>query len=71
MLRISEPFIEKVRLQRKSIAKTGRVFRKNWMGMLGLTILLVFIVMAAFPAQIMWVFSEIGGWEYPYGPFDK
>lgn len=71
MLRVSEPFIEKVRLQRKSIAKTAGVFRKNWMGMLGVAILLVFIVMAAFPAQIMWVFSEVGGWEYPYGPHDR
>jgi len=71
LLRISEPFIEKVRLQRKSIAKTAGVFRKNWMGMLGVAILLVFIVMAAFPAQIMWVFSEVGGWEYPYGPHDR
>ena len=70
LLRISEPFIEKVRLRRKSIAKTGRVFRKNWMGMLGVAILLVFVVMAAFPAQIMWVFSTVGGWEYPYEPND-
>ena len=41
------------------------------MGMLGLAILVGFVAMAAFSAQIMWVFSEVGGWEYPYGPFDE
>ena len=41
------------------------------MGMLGLTILIVFAAMAAFPAQIMWVFSTVGGLDYPYGPHDE
>ncbi len=67
---VSEPFAERIRLFRKRIAETGRVFRRNRMGVLGLAILLVFVAMAAFPAQIMWVFSEIGGWDYPYGPHD-
>jgi len=69
-LRMSEPFAARMRLFRKKITETGRVFRRNRMGMLGLVILLVFVAMAALPAQIMWVFSEIGGWDYPYGPHD-
>ncbi len=68
---VSEPFAERMRLFRKKVAETGRVFRRNRMGMLGLAILLVFVAMAAFPAQIMWVFAEIGGWDYAYGPFDR
>jgi len=68
---VSEPFAERMRLFRKKVAETGRVFRRNRMGMLGLAILLVFVAMAAFPAQIMWVFSEIGDWDYAYGPHDR
>ncbi len=71
LLGVSEPFIERVRLYRKKIVQTGGIFRRNRMGVLGLAILLVFVIMAVFPAQIMWVFSTVGGWEYPYGPFDE
>lgn len=67
---LSEPFKQKMKLYRKNSKKTWKVFRGNRMGMLGLAILLVFVVMAVFPAQIMWVFSAVGGWEFPYGPFD-
>jgi len=70
-LKLSGPLAERMRLFRKRIAETGRVFKRNRMGMLGLTILIVFAAMAAFPAQIMWVFSTIGGWDYPYGPHDE
>jgi peptide/nickel transport system permease protein len=65
------PFVERMRLIRKKVAETGRVFKRNRMGMLGLAILIVFTAMAAFPAQIMWVFSAVGGWDYPYGPHDE
>ncbi len=67
----SEPFAERMRLIRKKVAETGRVFKRNRMGMVGLAILIVFAAMAAFPAQIMWVFSTVGGWDYPYGPHDE
>jgi peptide/nickel transport system permease protein len=70
-LALSEPFTERMRLFRKRVEETGRVFKRNRMGMLGLAILLVFVAMAAFPAQIMWVFSAIGDWDYPYGPHDE
>jgi len=70
-LTLSEPFTERMRLFRKKVEETGRVFKRNRMGMLGLAILLIFVAMAAFPAQIMWVFSVIGGWDYPYGPHDE
>ena len=68
---LSEPFIEKAGLLKKKTVQTGRVFRRNRMGMLGLIILLAFVIMAVLPAQIMWVLSVIGGWDYPYGPFDE
>ena len=68
---LSGPFAERMRLLRKKVVETGRVFKRNRMGMLGLTILIVFAAMAVFPAQIMWVFSTVGGWEYPYGPHDE
>ena len=68
---LSEPFAERMRLIRKKVAETGRVFKRNRMGMVGLAILIVFAAMAAFPAQIMWVFSTVGGWDYPYGPHDE
>jgi peptide/nickel transport system permease protein len=68
---LSGPFVERMRLLRKKVVETGRVFKGNRMGMLGLVILIVFAAMAAFPAQIMWVFSTIGDWEYPYGPHDE
>ena len=68
---LSEPFAERMKLIRKKAAETGRVFKRNRMGMVGLTILIVFAAMAAFPAQIMWVFSTVGGWDYPYGPHDE
>ena len=67
---LSEPFAERMRLFRKKVVETARVFKKNRMGMVGLAILLVFVAMAAFPAQVMWIFSIIGGWDYPYGPHD-
>ena len=68
---LSGPFVERMRLIRKKVAETGRVFKRNRMGMLGFAILIVFTAMAAFPAQIMWVFSTVGGWDYPYGPHDE
>ncbi len=68
---MSGPFAERMRLIRKKVAETGRVFKRNRMGMVGLAILIVFAAMAAFPAQIMWVFSTVGGWDYPYGPHDE
>jgi len=71
MLGLSEPFIEKVKLSSKRMAKTWSVFRKNRIGMAGLVILLFFAVMAVLPAQIMWVFATVGDLEYPYGPHDN
>jgi peptide/nickel transport system permease protein len=68
---LSEPFIEKAGLLKKKTVQTWGVFRRNRMGMLGLIILLAFIFMAVFPGQIMWVLAKIGGWEFPYGPFDE
>lgn len=67
---LSEPFLEKVKLQRKKIAQTSRVFRKNRMGVAGVVILFVFAAMALFPASVMWTFAAIGDLEYPYGPND-
>lgn len=63
--------MEKAGLFKKKTIQTARIFRGNRMGMLGFLILAAFLVMAVFPAQIMWVLSLIGGWEFPYGPFDE
>ena len=70
-LTLSEPFVERMRLFRKKVAETGRVFRRNRMGMLGFAILLAFVAMAAFPAQVMWVSSMIWDLDYAYGPHDE
>ena len=68
---LSQPAREKLRLLRKKSLGTWRIFRKNRMGMLGLTILVCFVVMAIFASQVMWVISHIAGWDRVYGPFDR
>ncbi len=68
---LSEPTIEKFKLSRKKASQIWRIYRKNWMGMLGLSILIGFIVMAVFSPQIMWVLSIIGGWDHAYEPFER
>jgi len=68
---ISEPTVEKLRLYKKKSLLVWHIFRGNWMGMIGLIILLFFVIMAVFAAQLMWLFSVIGGWDYAYGPFDR
>ncbi len=67
---LSEPFKQKVKLHLKRSRQTWRIFRGNWMGMLGLVILIIFIVMALFPAQVVSIIAAIGGWE-AYEPFDE
>ena len=39
--------------------------------MTGLVILIVFLVMAVFASQIMWILAFLADWEFPYGPFDE
>ncbi|MCU0859597.1 MAG: ABC transporter permease [Thermoplasmata archaeon] len=70
-MHLSEPAIEKVMLYRKKTGRTWKIFRGNWVGMLGLIILAAFVVMAIFAGQLMLLFSVIGGWEDAYGPFDE
>jgi peptide/nickel transport system permease protein len=67
---LSEPTREKMALFRKKTMNTWRIYRGNAMGMLGLSILLGFVVMALFSPQIMYLFKAIAGWESAYGPFD-
>ena len=67
---ISEPYIEKMRLYWKKSMQTARIFRTNRLGVLGFAILLVFVIMAIFPAQIMWFLSLFADWDFVYGPFD-
>jgi peptide/nickel transport system permease protein len=67
---VSEPTREKLRLIVKKTLGTWRIFRGNWMGMLGLFILIGFVAMAIFAPQIMYLFKIIGGWDIAYGPFD-
>ena len=70
-LHLSDPTVEKVLLFRKKTGRTWRVFRGNWVGMLGLGILAAFVMMAVFAGPLMYLLSIIGGWDYAYGPFDE
>lgn len=67
---LSEPFKQKVKLYVKKVRQTWKIFSGNRMGMLGLVILIIFIIMALFPSQVVSIIAEIGGWE-PYEPFDE
>ena len=68
---LSEPTIEKIGLATKKASEVWRIYRKNWMGMLGLSILLFFIVMAVLSPQVVWLLSVIGGWDHAYDPFER
>lgn len=68
--RFSGPTKEKLGLARKKASQTWRIFKGNILGMAGLAILLVFLVMAMFPHQLLWLFSAVGGWDL-CGPFEE
>lgn len=68
---LSEPAAEKVHLFMKKTSATWRIFRRNRLGMVGLVMLIVFVTMALFSAQVMLVLSWIGGWEVAYTPTFK
>lgn len=69
-LPVSEPVKEKTRLSYKKSRRVWRIFRGNWLGMIGFVMLMAFVVMAVFSPQLMVLFSWIGGWEVAYDPFD-
>jgi peptide/nickel transport system permease protein len=73
LLRIgfSEPTAEKILLFVKKTRATWKVFRGNKLGMIGLVMLVAFLVLAAFSAQVMLILSWIGGWEVAYTPTYK
>lgn len=71
ILRLSSPTRERLKLTWKTTKKTWKIFRSNRMGMAGLIILLFFVIMAVFASQIMWLLTQIAGWDSVYGPFDK
>jgi peptide/nickel transport system permease protein len=66
---LSEPTIEKLRLMKKRGAKTWNIFRVNKIGMLGLTMLVLFVLIAVFSPQVMQLLAWIGGWDVAYDPF--
>ncbi|MCJ7490403.1 MAG: ABC transporter permease [Thermoplasmata archaeon] len=68
---LSGPAIEKLRLVRKNVMKTWRIYRSNRLGMLGLGMLVAFVVIAVFSPQVMLVCSWIGQWDVVYDPFYK
>lgn len=75
LLPVSGPTKEKLRLGGKKTAETLRIFRRNRLGMAGLTILVTFLVLAVFAGQVMILFSWISTglghpWPSAYGPFD-
>ncbi len=68
---LSEPTIEKIGLMKKKAVQTWRIYRKNWMGMLGIVILAFFVMMAVFAPQFIYLLSVIGGWDHAYDPFER
>jgi peptide/nickel transport system permease protein len=68
---LSEVSLEKIRLFRKRMSRIWRIYRRNHLGMVGLLMLLGFLVVAVFSAQVMTVFSWVGGWDVAYDPFYK
>jgi len=68
---LSEPRIEKLRIVKKKTVATWRIFKKNKLGMMGLTILMGFVVIAILAGPAMSVLAFIGGWDSAYGPFDR
>jgi peptide/nickel transport system permease protein len=67
---ISETRREKLRILMKRVSASWKVFSKNRFGMVGLVILVVFIVMAILPNQIVYLCHLVGGWESPWDPFE-
>lgn len=72
---LSEPAKEKLRLVGHRTSMTFGFFRKNLLGMVGLGMLVFFLILAVFAAQIMtilfWVSEATGHpWDSPYGPFE-
>jgi peptide/nickel transport system permease protein len=75
LLPLSGPTKEKLRLVGKRTAETLKIYRRNRLGMLGLTILVFFLLMAVFAGQVMILFSWMSNglghpWNSPYGPFE-
>ncbi len=67
---ISETRREKLNILTKRASANWKVFSKNRFGMVGLVILIVFVVMAILPYQIVYLCHLIGGWESPWDPFE-
>lgn len=75
LLPFSEPAKEKLRMVGKKTSLIWKIYKKNWLGMTGLAMLLFFLVLAVFAPQVMvmlsWVADGLGHhWSSPYGPFD-
>lgn len=73
---LSEPTKEKIRLMVKKTMSTWKIFRSNRLGMLGLTMLMFFIIMAVFAPQVMsimaFISEEFGHpWEKVYTPYER
>jgi peptide/nickel transport system permease protein len=67
---LSEPHVEKLLIMKKKTSEIWRVYSKSRFGMAGLIILIVFVVMAVFANQVMYLLYMVGDWEFAYGPFD-
>ena len=68
---LSEPTREKLRLLMKKALVTMRILKGNWIGMLGVAILIFFVAMALFAPLFMSLFQLIGGWDSAYEPFER
>jgi peptide/nickel transport system permease protein len=71
---VSEPTKEKLRLGGRKILDTWKLFRRSRLGMMGMTMLVFFVMLAAFAGQAMTLLSWMSGflghpWSSPYGPF--
>ncbi|MFY9605357.1 MAG: ABC transporter permease [Thermoplasmata archaeon] len=68
-LPVPEPTREKLMLADKKVREIWKIFRGNWLGMTGITMLVFFIIMAVFAAQIMQIVAALAGWHFAYTPF--
>ncbi|OGS41915.1 MAG: hypothetical protein A3K67_01540 [Euryarchaeota archaeon RBG_16_62_10] len=67
---------EKLRLTAKKARETWRIYRGNWLGMVGLSMLSFFVMLAVFAPQAMLIMSLISDfaghpWESVYTPYER
>jgi peptide/nickel transport system permease protein len=75
LLPVSDASRQKLKLAGKKVREVWRIYRKSTLGMVGLSLLVFFLILAAFAPQVMvllsWVADATGHpWDSPYDPFE-